>query len=60
MMKAKGTESEETRMYKIRITLTSRNVKNLEKGRFRGVVLTPILISTDMPTPYAHNLVVFS
>jgi small subunit ribosomal protein S20e len=31
MMKAKTFESEESKIFRIRITLTSRNVKNLEK-----------------------------
>ena len=31
-VKAKGLGQEEARVHRIRITLTSRNVKNLEKG----------------------------
>lgn len=32
--KPKTVEAEETRIHRIRITLSSRNVKNLEKGAF--------------------------
>lgn len=34
-VKPKGLGQEETHVHRIRITLTSRNVKNLEKGRCR-------------------------
>lgn len=30
-------ETQETKVHRIRITLTSRNVKNLEKGRIRFI-----------------------
>lgn len=34
IQKPKTVEAEETRIHRIRITLSSRNVKNLEKGAF--------------------------
>jgi small subunit ribosomal protein S20e len=51
--KAKDVASEESRVHRIRITLTSRNVKNLEKvcaDLKRGAVDKKLKVSTSFQT----------
>ena len=36
----KGFETKEERLHRIRITLTSRNVKSLEKGKLLHVIVS--------------------
>ncbi|KAF1316911.1 40s ribosomal protein s20, partial [Globisporangium splendens] len=42
--KPKTVEAEETRIHRIRITLSSRNVKNLEKGAYDMEYMTTVLV----------------
>lgn len=56
-VKGKGLGQEEARVHRIRITLTSKNVKNLEKGTCCAVVLT-VLTPKIFPVSLPINIAV--